>query len=130
VSLPFCPKCKFEYEVGIFTCPDCEVSLVAKLPEDSLSQSDYKDWIPLAQLTSSMDAEMLAEALHSKGIPSVILSGSGYFGTTGQMGPSSFQPAGEGFIIAVPVDFARDADLEASGILGEDWEKFKLVDIE
>lgn len=128
--MAICPNCKYEYEPEVFKCPDCDVALVSKLPDESQSGRDYKDWIPMVRLTSNMEAEMLLEVLRSKQIPSVILSGSGYFGATGQMGPSSFLPIGEGFVIAVPLEFVEQADLEGSGLLGENWEKSKLVDIE
>lgn len=31
----FCPKCRYEYIPGVFTCSDCGVDLVDKLPEES-----------------------------------------------------------------------------------------------
>lgn len=30
----FCPNCKYEYNVGIRVCPDCDTKLVEKLPEE------------------------------------------------------------------------------------------------
>jgi hypothetical protein len=29
----FCPKCRYEYNRGIYKCPECEVDLVEKLPD-------------------------------------------------------------------------------------------------
>jgi hypothetical protein len=126
--MPFCPQCKYEYNHEVAKCPDCQVSLVSELPDDWSDEEEYKDWVRLGILTSSVDAEMLSDVLNAKEIPNLVLSGSGYFGQTGQMGPTSFQPAGGGFVIVVPSEFVDKADLEAFGILGDKWEKSKLLE--
>ena len=131
--MPFCPNCRFEYEEGITTCPDCNQKLVESLGDNVLPASDQigpDDWIPLAQLTSQQHAEMIMECLQEKDIPSVLRSGVGHFGATGQMGPSSFAPAGGVYILFVPQDFVIVADREAGLIMGSDWEKSRLVDLD
>lgn len=30
----FCPKCRYEYIPGVYTCSDCGIDLVEKLPEE------------------------------------------------------------------------------------------------
>jgi len=124
--VPFCPKCKYEYNPNVSVCPDCGEKLVDQLPEERLEERPDQDWIPLVQLTSQQTAEMLRGALDAKGIPAVLRSGTGHFGITGQMGISSFRPIGGGYIIFVPVVFVEDANCEARVILGDDWEKVKL----
>ncbi len=127
----FCPQCRYEYKAGITICPDCNASLVETLPkaEDKELPKEYKDWIQLARINSQYYAEMLLEALRSKEIPAVIESGTGHFGQTGQMGVS-FRPVGGGYSLYVPREFVKDADNEGFVILGVEWEKAKLVDIE
>ncbi len=127
--MPFCPKCRYEYEEGIFRCPDCDEPLVDRLEEDKKGE-EYKDWIEIARLTSPQFAQMVLEVLHEKEIPAVISSSSGFFGETGQMGIASFAPAGGGFSLLVPEKFVSIADKEAALVLGEVWEKSKLFDIE
>ena len=131
----FCPKCKYEYEGGITVCPDCGEALVSALPTEPAEEGvengpEYTDWIQLARLTSTEYAQMLIEVLHSKDIPAVIHSGSGHFGVTGQMGPSSFRPIGGGFSLMVPREFVAQADIEGGLILGDEWEAAKLFDVE
>ena len=133
--MPFCPKCRYEYNIGVITCPDCDEQLVDQLPvdieDDSLYDSDkYADWVQLARLTSYEYANMIVEVLHAKEIPAVILSGAGHFGQLGQLGPSSSRPVGGAYSIMVPREFVIDADREAESIMGDDWKKYRMVNID
>jgi hypothetical protein len=131
--MPFCPKCRYEYEIGIGECPDCGARLVDHLPEERAETDDdrqYKDWIPLANLTSQQMAEMVLEALRAKDIPAVIYSGVGYFGQAGAMGSSLYAPVGGAYTLLVPQEYIEDADEEARLILGDDWEKAKIINTE
>ena len=126
--MPFCPKCRYEYNPGVGGCPDCNEQLVAALPEEPSGEEDevYDDWVQIGRLTSTQYAEMLIEALHTKDIPAILHSGAGHFGETGQMGLSSFRPVGGGYSLWVPREFADEADQEAEVILGELWQKSRL----
>lgn len=126
--MPFCPNCRYEYNPGVSKCPDCDVELVASLPEEPQGKV-YERWIQLARLSSLQYTHMLEQALHEKEIPIVVQSGAGHFGVTGQMGISA-RPIGGGYSIMVPEEFVVAADSVASGMLGEEWEAAKLVDIE
>jgi len=38
--MPFCPQCRYEYQVGLRQCPDCGVELVEQLtPEEEPSSA-------------------------------------------------------------------------------------------
>jgi hypothetical protein len=129
--MPFCPKCKYEYRVGINICPDCEVYLVDQLPVEVTAEvkdlrAGYENWRVLARLTSSQYAEMVVEGLKSKEIPAMMISETGHFGVTGQLGIDSFRPIGGGYLILVPHEFAEDADNEAELMLGDNWVKARL----
>ncbi|SYZ72886.1 hypothetical protein TRIP_C21001 [Candidatus Zixiibacteriota bacterium] len=130
--MPFCPKCRYEYREGVALCPDCNEKLVPHLAESSGTENvndneTPKDWIPLVRLTSLASAEMIIDILRSKGIPAVLLSGTGHFGFTGQMGISSFRPMGGAYTIMISKTSANDAAGEAAAILGDEWEKVRLV---
>jgi len=86
--------------------------------------------VQLARLTSQHYADMITDALRAKEIPVVVISGAGHFGQTGQMGISSFRPIGGGYSVMVPREFIDRADIEGQQILGEEWEKAKLFDVE
>ena len=132
--MPYCPKCKYEYIASVAKCPDCNEELVASLPKESDLTDDnfekYKDWIPLARFNSDQIAAMTLGSLRSKDIPSVILSGTGHFGMTGQMGASSFRPIGGSYTLLVPEEYVIIADKEGEMIFGSEWEKVKIIDLE
>ncbi len=135
--MPFCPKCRYEYEFHVSVCPDCEEQLVGSLPEErsrytpllSSAQPDlmnqYADWVQIARLTSERSANMIMEVWQSKDIPGVVLSGAGHFG---QIGLSSYLPMDGGYCMMVPRKFVEDADGEATAVLGEEWENARLGD--
>ncbi len=123
-KLPYCPKCEYEYSPGIEICPDCGERLVDELPEErwlSREELEHGKWVAVARLKSSQYAEMILEALRAKSIPAVILSSTGYFGRTGQMGISAFLPIAGSYSVMVPREFAEDADQEGETILGDEW---------
>ncbi|HOP08150.1 MAG TPA: hypothetical protein PLF13_12750 [candidate division Zixibacteria bacterium] len=127
--MPFCPKCGYEYEPGITECPDCCVKLVDALPAQDEEDEDI-EWVQLARINSASTAEMVKEAIESAGIPVVMRSGTGHFGVTGQLGPSSYAPIGGGWSFFVDARRVREADAIASGIIGDEWEKDRLVDFD
>ena len=82
--MPYCPKCRYEYEEGVKECPDCGATLVEKLTDESPEDLKYT---PLRSLPSRLYAEMLQEALKKEGIPSIIKGDDvgimlGSYGTT------------------------------------------------
>ena len=132
--MPFCPSCEYEYEYGIGECPDCGARLVEKLPPEKEVEEvegvEDIEWVQLARINSKATAEMLKEALENAGIPVVMRSGAGYFGETGQLGPSSYAPVGGGYSFFVDGRKLQEADAIGDGIVGEEWEKARLVDFD
>ncbi|MEZ5360222.1 MAG: hypothetical protein R3F48_15500 [Candidatus Zixiibacteriota bacterium] len=131
--MPFCPKCRYEYEYGIGMCPDCDERLVESLPEESDESNgddlaeQYNDWMLLAAVNSQYAAAMCHEGLLAKNIPAIVHSETGHFGITGQMGMSTYPPIGGNYKIYVPKQFLEDAVQEAQILLGEDWESARAI---
>ncbi len=135
--MPYCPSCGYEYKTGIATCPDCGSKLVDRLPDQThvakAGESygkEYTDWTPIVRLPSTPMAQMIYEALREKEIPVVIKAGNEFFGQTtgGTFGP--LNPMGDEAVLFVPKDYIEDAVGEARVIVGDEWDKWKLVDVE
>ena len=151
----FCPKCKYEYNSEVSVCPDCNETLVTEDELKNVIEDEKKvdasplinelkggevfenavdfpkdiDWVHIARLNSQQMADMVLEVLHAKNIAAVIHSETGYFGITGQIGMSSYSPIGGGYSLFVDRNSVEDADNEAKIVLGDEWEKCKLVNI-
>ncbi|MFH2055497.1 MAG: DUF2007 domain-containing protein [bacterium] len=68
--MPFCPKCRYEYERDVTQCPDCEVDLVEVLPE--FAERDRDDDVSSVLLYKTDDymlAQLLVGALEASDIP-------------------------------------------------------------
>jgi hypothetical protein len=65
--MPYCPRCRYEYQEGTARCADCGAALVAFLPET---------WrrVKLVELYTgrSLETRMLQETLRQHGIPSLV----------------------------------------------------------
>lgn len=72
----FCPVCQAEYEPGITRCPDHDAQLVARLDPDA-SPYDLSEarFVPLHNLGSPAEAEMVNDLLVQNGIRSAVQSG-------------------------------------------------------
>jgi hypothetical protein len=138
--MPFCPSCKYEYIVGIKTCPDCDIDLVDELPdempeEDIQSEEDTQDQecrredvpgevtvglpdepifsgelVPVISTTDQEEADIIA----------AMLTGSGVFVESRSDSPSTIMEAYEDVETALYVyESQRD---EANRILDESEE--------
>lgn len=69
--MPFCPKCRYEYIPGKTSCPDCDVELVDKLPEEPKNEWDPNEVVNLvtvAEFANYLEAEMVKLQLEDEGI--------------------------------------------------------------
>lgn len=124
--MPFCPRCRYEYGVGIYICPDCNEKLVPVLDkqfDNNSASEDFGEWVILSRLATSLMAEMIRGRLEELDIPVIVASKSGRYTPIRVTDPSSIGPAGGSYTIMVPEKFADEADLEGEAILGEDWIK-------
>lgn len=72
----FCPVCESEYEPGITVCPDDNSALVDRLtPENTVHDSSEARFVPLHNLGSPAEAEMVNDIFTQNGIRSVVKSG-------------------------------------------------------
>ena len=72
----FCPVCESEYEEGITRCPDDDVELVERLtPENTMHDSSEARFVPLHNIGSPAEAEMVHDILTQNGVRAVVKSG-------------------------------------------------------
>jgi hypothetical protein len=118
----FCPKCRYEYEVGILVCPDCNETLVDELPPEKIAAVMPDDsWIVVGNVASGIKSEIARGSLDSNNIPSVILSSTfGAFGKGMDFHSGLAGAHGGGNIIMVPRDYREEAVLILEAVLGED----------
>ena len=73
----FCPVCESEYEAGVTRCPDDGTELVEHLtPENTLRDHSDARFVPLHNVGSPAEAEMVNDLLVQNGIRSAVQSGS------------------------------------------------------
>ena len=74
--LMFCPVCESEYEPGITQCPDDGTELVERLtPENTVHDHSEARFVPLHNIGSPAEAEMVNDILQQNGIRAVVQSG-------------------------------------------------------
>ena len=72
----FCPVCESEYEEGITRCPDDDVELVERLtPENTVHDNSEARFVPLHNIGSPAEAEMVHDILTQNGVRSAVQSG-------------------------------------------------------
>jgi hypothetical protein len=73
----FCPVCESEYEAGVTRCPDDDAELVERLTsENTLRDHSEARFVPLHNVGSPAEAEMVNDILIQNGIRSAVQSGS------------------------------------------------------
>ena len=72
----FCPTCEAEYEPGITVCPDDNTQLVDRLTADNtVHDTSEASFVPLHNLGSPAEAEMVHDIFTQNGIRSVVKAG-------------------------------------------------------
>jgi hypothetical protein len=72
----FCPVCESEYQEGIAECPDDGTALVERLtPENTVKDHSEARFVPLHNIGSPAEAEMVHDILTQNGIRAAVQSG-------------------------------------------------------
>jgi len=121
-----CPKCKYEYKIGVSMCPDCNERLVDHLPVKSAAMVPDRSWVSVCRLPSQLKTAMAKGALDSSNIPSIVMSSSfTALGHGGDMPSGMMQPSLETNVLMVPKEFRQEADLILQAILGDEYDNLQ-----
>ena len=72
----FCPVCESEYEEGVTSCPDDGSELVERLtPENTVHDHSEARFVPLHNIGSPAEAEMVVDILQQNEIRVAVQSG-------------------------------------------------------
>ena len=72
----FCPVCEAEYEEGITRCADDDTELVERLtPENTVHDHSEARFVPLHNVGSPAEAEMITDLLTQNGVRAATQSG-------------------------------------------------------
>lgn len=72
----FCPVCESEYEAGVTSCPDDGSELVERLTaENTLHDHSEARFVPLHNIGSPAEAEMVADILQQNNVRVAVQSG-------------------------------------------------------
>ena len=77
--MPYCPKCRDEFQDWVKTCPDCRVALVRQLSAVPRSTDRGKGRDPLVHIANAPNepiARMWMESLENNGIRSTMKGGA------------------------------------------------------
>jgi len=121
-----CPKCKYEYKIGVTVCPDCNEELVDHIPVKSAAMVPDSSWVSVCRLPSQLKTAMAKGALDSSNIPSIVMSSSfTALGHGGDMPSGMMQPSLETNVLMVPKEFRQEADLILQAILGDEYDNLQ-----
>jgi putative signal transducing protein len=105
----FCPTCEAEYQAGVTRCPDDGTDLVDHLDEATAMDHSEARFMPLHNLGSPAEAEMVNDILRQNGIRSVVQSGG-----ADALSPLLSSTSPGSIILVDERDFDRAQDLYAS----------------
>jgi putative signal transducing protein len=71
----FCPVCESEYEPGVERCAEHDVELVERLSPETARDTSEARFVPLHNVGSPAEAEMVHDLLQQNGIRSAVQSG-------------------------------------------------------
>ena len=124
--MAICPKCKYEYKIGVTVCPDCNEKLIDHIPVESAAMVPDRSWVSVCRLPSQLKTALAKGALDSSNIPSIVMSSS--FTALGRgidLPSGMMQPSLETNVLMVPKEFHQEADLILQAILGDEYDNLQ-----
>jgi len=122
--MPFCPRCKCEYDVSVLVCPECH-EVLGEQPDKAKGRaaiSPDDSWVVVGGVDRGYETETARNSLDTHNIPSVLISPILHIPPTGLMVPHKIDgETGEARLIMVPREFQEEAIGLLRTVLGEDF---------
>lgn len=122
--MPFCPKCKHEYQPETSVCPDCGETLVGSLPDEGTGGENSTDggqkWKLLYLATNRSAAEFLKETLETSGITCVVKYRGRFFGRGISFGLGAVTDAADAEVWVVEDQFEEAQEIRRQTVGEED----------
>ncbi len=112
--MAFCPECNIELKGEPDRCYVCGSEVVS---------DDESGWLLIGIVQSKVFADLARETLESCGIPSVVISKSGFFGNVGLPLNPFYEPKTAAFEVSVPAVHREEAIEVLDATLGEKWQR-------
>lgn len=111
----FCPVCESEYEEGVTSCSDDGSELVERLtPENTVRDHSEARFVPLHNIGSPAEAEMVADILQQNGVRAAVQSGG-----ADALSPLLSSASPGALVLVDERDFARASELYDSFFGGD-----------
>jgi len=131
--MPICPNCRLEYKEDITVCPGCGSALIPivfdETPDIETRENGDNtlndDYIEIARFRSRKQVELILSEFRLKGIPAIVRSAPDI--KSQQDSRPDIKNHTYAFSLLISLDYAAEADAEGENILGEEWEKSKLI---
>lgn len=121
--MPYCPRCRYEYNFSELICPECDEVLVDDLKANSnAAQAPDSSWVVVGGVDRGYESDLAKGSLDSNNIPSVMLPPSLHLPSVGVMPQAAVDPdGGDAKFIAVPREYLEEATVILKSVLGDDF---------
>lgn len=124
--MPFCPRCKYEYDTSVLICPDCRQVLVdyPGQTKQTAAVSPDDSWVVVGDVDNPADSRTAKGSLDSNNIPAMMLPADMTRLNSGALnvdeGRDDDDPAAQRMIV-VPREFREEAVSILKAVLGDDF---------
>ena len=122
--MPYCPRCRFEYDISELVCPECREVLVDQLTTNHSAAAVRPDdsWVVIAGISGPTESRLAKGSLDSNNIPAIVLPSNLTALGTGAPLLDGYRPRSrEEEHIMVPREFQEEAVMVLKTVLGEDF---------
>jgi len=117
----YCRNCNESWPTEKNRCPICGEELAHD--KNNKENNEEPDWVMLGTLSDKPSADLAKEVLKSSGIPAVVISRSGFFGSIGLTLDNLYSGRPGTFELSVPVVHRTEAEEILDATLGDNWNR-------